>query len=362
MQTAAIQVSLPKTEIASQSGHDPMEIRWGIQCGVRDKNIESWRAGFTDLVFGQFFPIKRFPTVQEIHSTDDNPNFPRSQMVTETADSVELYLSEMLAAVDGAGNPAPSKPHFGIQFGFRGESDIAKMAVISATLLPELDAIRRLATTSGIANPIGDRCDGQDPEDFTARTSCPTCWVKWIDSPLCDAHIKSVIEFGMDCDEYDPNTRESVVRNIRPTVDEFAQARQMVRQSLLTGLSTLQGIWATLVDELEKGERRGMDPYQQRIRKDVHGTKPQDKQIAMMREFGRASAGNTADNGSNDVLAALAASAIRTEQILGAILGARSTGNFNIPADAPAPATVAAEVPVVTTTEAAKAPAKKGDK
>ena len=225
-----------------------------------------------------------------------------------------------------------------------------------------MPAIRQLAATSGIANPIGDRCDGHDAEDFTERLSCPSCWVKWINSPLCDAHVKSVTEFGMDCDEYDPNTRESVNRNVRPTVDEFAQARQMVVESLQLGLATMQGIWATLVDELEKGERRGIDPYQHSIRRDVHGTKPQDKQVAMMREFGRASAGNSADNGNSDVLAALAASALRTEQILGAILGTRSAGNFNIPADVPAPATVAAEAPVVTTTEAPKPAVKKGDK
>lgn len=336
MQTAALQVALPVTEASTQAGHDPMEIRWGIQCGVRDKNIESWRAGFAELAFGQFFAVQRFPTVQEIHSTDDNPNFPRTQMVTKTADSVELYLSEMLAAVDGMGNPAPSKPNYGVQFGFRGETDVAKMAVISATLLPELGSIRQLAAASKIANPIGDRCDGQDPEDFKERKSCPTCWVKWIDSPLCDAHIRTVVESGMDCEEYDPVSRSSATRNVRPSAAEFERARQMVRQSLQLGLATMQSTWATLVDELEKGERRGMDQYQHNIRRDVHGTKPQDKQIAMMREFGRASAGNGSDNGNSDILAALAESAIRTEQMLGAILGARSTGNFNIPAD-PAP-------------------------
>ncbi len=338
MQTAAIQVSLPETVLSTLTGHDPMETRWAIQCGARDKNTESWKTGFVGLPFGEFFRVARFDTMEEIHSTDDNPNFPRTRNVVRPADDVELYLSEMLGGTDSSGNIQPGKPDFGIRFGFRGETDGAKVAVISATLLPTLPYIRQFAASNGYTNPIGDRCDGQDLGDFTDRDSCPTCWSKWIKSDLCDKYIAIVIEQGMECDEYNPNTRETTTRTVRPTAEEFAQGRQMAIEALTLGLQSMQAIWTTLVDEMEKGERRGMDPYQHRIRRDVHGTKPQDKQVEMMREFGRASAGN-GDGGNSEIMAALAASALRTETMLAEILGARSTGTLPVipgPTEAPA--------------------------
>jgi len=331
-------VTIPASKSAATQGADPMEIRWAVQCGVRDKHLDSGRAGFVGLPFGAFFALNRFRCPEEIHSTDDNPNFPRSHMVTRTADSVQLYLAEMLGGKDGEGNPDPGKINYGIQFGFRGVEDLAYMAVISATVLPTLQTIRAFAKATGIENPIGERCDGQDVGDFVERTACPTCWAAWIESDLCKAYLDTVIKNGMECSEIDGLTKEATVRLIKPTTTDLDRARLMARDALHAGIAAMQSSWLTIVDELEKGERRGIDQYQMEIRRDVHGVKPQDKQVAMVREFGRASQQANTSSDVSELLAQMAKSQLRTEQLLGEVLGKRSTGNMDVTAEAKAPA------------------------
>lgn len=337
MTATALAVTLPVADRTVVDGHDPMETRWAIQCGVRDKNLDSWRAGFTSVPFGEFFAVSRFRTPKEIHSTDDNPNFPRSQLVTEPAQEVEVYLKEMLGGTDGAGNPAPNKLNFGIQFGFRGDEDFAKVAVISATVLPKLQVIRAFAENSKLPNPIGPKCDAQEAGDFEERATCPTCWAAWIDSELCTAHIKAVAASGMNCAEYDPVTGETNERLVRPSMADLEVAREMAKTALHAGLKANRQIWTTLVEEQEKGERRGIDQYQHNIRRDVHGTKVEDKQVAMVREFGRAS--QQGGNDSSDMTAILkmmAESQVRSEQLLAQVLGNRSTGSKPVEVDVPA--------------------------
>lgn len=337
MSTPALAVTLPLADRTVSEGRDPMETRWAIQCGVRDKNVDSWRSGLSGVPFGEFFAVSRFRTPKEIHSTDDNPNFPRSHIVVEPAQEAEVYLKEMLGGTDGAGNPNPNKINFGLQVGFRGDEDFAKMAVISATLLPTLQAIRAFAASSGVANPIGEQCDGQELGDAEERSTCPTCWAKWIDSELCDAHIAAVTKNGMNCVESDPLTGEARERLVRPPTSDFDTARALARTALLTGLQTNRQLWATLLEEQEKGERRGIDRYQHSIRRDVHGVKPEDKQVAMVREFGRASQSQGSSNSSamEDILMRMAESQMRSEQLLAQVLGNRSTGSIPVDVDVP---------------------------
>lgn len=323
---ATISVTLPLADRSVVEGRDPMETRWAIQCGVRNKMLDTWRVDLASAPFGEFFAVSRFRTPKEIHSTDDNPNFPRSQVVIEPAQEAELYLNEMLGGRDGAGNPAPNKPNFGIQFGFRGDEDFSKMAVISATVIPKLQAIRTFAAASGVANPIGDKCDAQEPGDFEERTTCPSCWVAWIDSDLCSAHIAAVAKNGMNCAERHPITGEIEQRLVRPSIEEFEIARAMVKRALHTGLAANRQIWKTLVEEQEKGERRGLDTYQHNMRRDVHGVKPEDKQVAMVREFGRASKSDGGNSRTDEILAMMAESQAKTNDLLMAVLGNRSTG------------------------------------
>lgn len=277
--------------------------------------------------FGKFFEVSRFLTFREIHSVDDSPTFPRGEMFTETAHNAEMYLKEMLGGADGTGNPMAGKVNYGIQFGFRGETDLAKMEVISATLLPPLSSIAGIAKQFDMADPVGV-CQSKE-QSFDVRDECPTCWRTWLDSPLCAAYIAYVVESGMECAEYDPRTAETEIRTVRPSANDMSSALAMAKMSLDVALSANRSIWTTLVNELEKGERHGMDIYQEQVRKDVHGTKPADKQIALMREFGNASKDG---DGTNAVLQKLVESQVEMQKFMMQVLGNRSTGNT-----APAP-------------------------
>lgn len=328
----ALRIELPINDRPKPAGTDPMEIRWAVHTGPRDKMLQGWKAGMSMAPFGQFFAVTRFNTVKEIHSTDDSPEFPREMLVTETADTVEKYLGTVLGGRNSAGDRDMSILDMGIQFGFRGETDYAKMAVISATLLPPLPRIREFVAANKLEDPIGPSCEGQDAADFDDRTDCPACWSKWIRSDACSAYIAHIMATGMIVEEYDPATGETGGRVVAPTNEEFVQGRRMVELALRTSSESMRSIWSQLVIELEKGERKGIDKYQENLRKDVHGVKPADKQMAMMREFGKAS---QAPAGGADVMAILAglaqaqadsaASTARTNELLAAVLAKGAT-------------------------------------
>jgi hypothetical protein len=337
-------------------GQDPMEIRWAVQFGVRHKPLEGWRAGTVQPEFGVFFPVRRFQTVQEIHSTDDNPNFPREQIVVKSADSVEQYLNECLGGRDGSGNPDSTVPNFGVKFGFRGENDVAKVAVISATLMPSLSAIRKIAEGLKVPSPIPAKCPSEDGLDFDGRESCPTCWLDWVQSSACHEHITRIASLGMDVEEFDSLTNEVDVRLIRPTLEELEHGRSLAEAALKEGVATNRNIWQTLLSELEKNERKGLDQYQHNIRKDVHGTKPADKQLELMREYGAASKQPASSGNNDELMQMMVESNLRMEQLIGAVLGNRSTAPFAVPAD-PEPKKVAApvkEAPTPKTTTGGK--------
>lgn len=265
-----------------------MVVRWGFNGIVRDKYLEGNRAGFSGLPFGVWFPLARFTTPEEVHSTDEAME--RERMVTKTADSVEKYLGEVVGGKDAFGNQLQDVPNFGFASGFYGELDVAKMAVISATLLPSLPQIRSIAKELGMPSPISQVCEGQDSMDAgKPRQNCPTCWFKWLQSPVIDAYIAQAAATGRSVDEFDPTNGQSQTRIVAPTIEELNIAKEIVTTSIGIGLSAQQTLWNEIATDVEKKEIKGVRPYQHGIRKDLHEARPEDKELSRIREFANAS-------------------------------------------------------------------------
>lgn len=284
----ALEIETAELPQVQSMGKDPMETRWGINCAVRDKFIEGSKTGFAILPFAKWFKIAHFTTPEEIHSTDDDPNFAREKLVTKTALSAERYLDAILGGKTLYGQRDPQKDDWGIRFSFHGEEDLAKMEVISATLLPSLPEIRQLAKSYGVPSPIGDRCDGEDTADFGERQSCPTCWQNWITSECCSRFMRDVASNGRNVTVTDIISRKQTSKTITPTTEELEDSRLLMIESLQRGILANQKIWTLIANELESKERRGIDTYQNNIRKDVHAAKPQDAQLRNIQEFARA--------------------------------------------------------------------------
>lgn len=287
-----LQIETAEAPQVQSTDQDPMETRWGFNGAVRDKYIEGAKAGFGELPFAKWFKIAHFTTPEEIHSTDDDPNFAREKMVTKTALSAERYLDAMLGGKTLFGQQDPQKTDWGIRFAFHGEEDLAKMEVISATLLPSLPQIRQIAENYGIPSPIGGRCDGEDPSDFGERQSCPTCWRNWIESAACSKFMLEVATNGRQVEVTDIISRTSYKKTIQPTMAELETSRDLMLESLQRGNLANQAIWTTIANELDSKERRGIDAYQNNIRKDVHAAKPQDAQLRNIQEYARAVSSN----------------------------------------------------------------------
>lgn len=346
----AVQAGITNT-VHIQTGADPMVVRWGISSVIRDKYVDPVHAGFAVLPFGTFFPVNRFTTPLEIHTTDDN--MPKEQLVTKTALSAELYLKEMLAGYDDNGNKIGNKTDLGLRIGFYGEMDTAKMAVISATLLPSLTAIRQLAAQYGVPSPIAAQCEGHENFDVDGRESCPSCWSKWIGSEACTKHIEFTATNGRSVQEYGAGS-EPTPRTVYPSIENLQEGREIVIESLKAGLRTQTQQWQVIAQELAKGERKGISIHQEAMRQDLHAPKPADREVNMIREFGQAAQGG-ASGGNNDALMALL---VQGQAQQGELL-ARMAAMFAPTAQAPvAPTDVPAAVPVetepVTTAESPK--------
>ena len=351
---AVLQVSEVSEGAVMPAGADPMIIRWGVSCGVRNKFVEGERTGFSEIPFGKFFPITQFSTPEEIHTVDES--LPREQRVTKTALSVQLYLSEMLGGTTHRGDPDPNKADWGIRFGFHGETDHAKMAVISATLLPSLPEIRNLATTYGLPNPIGAQCGGQEEIDFEERTDCLTCWLSWVNSSVCDQYLIQTSESGRQVEVLDIMSGTRTLKVVTPTLDELGAARLLVTESLRQGVTASQNLWLTIATEIKEGERKRADTYQNNIRKDVHGTAPADQQLAQVREYARVVGGNSGGGDNSGTLERIVGVLDRIDQRLTAV----ETPQPKVPVEATAPAVVTPPIePTLppTATEVALAPA-----
>jgi len=326
--TAPIKVAAFRSDTPERTGKDPMVVRWGFNGVVRDKYLEGNRAGFSGLPYGSFFPLARFTTPEEVHSTDTAME--RERLVTKTAESVERYLGEVIGGKDAFGNQLENIANFGFEAGFYGELDVAKMAVISATLLPTLPQIRAIAGRLKMPQPISAKCEGTDTMDAgKTRETCPTCWAKWLDSPALDAYIAETSAIGREVDEFDPATGQSQTRMVAPTAEEFQVAREIAKNSIGTGLNALANIWAELATDLEEGGSKGITAYQHGIRKDLHESKPQDRRMNEIREFARQSGNNggnapAADN--SEILMMLAKSQAQTNELLAKIAAGQQTG------------------------------------
>lgn len=317
--TAPIKVAAFHADTPERTGTDPMVVRWGFQGVLREKTLEGNRAGFHGLPRAKWFPLARFSTPEEVHSTDETME--RERHVMKTALSVERYLGEVAGGRDDHGNRVDNIPDFGFVSAFYGELDVAKMDVISAVLFPPLSRIRAVAENFKLPSPISHRCEGEDTMDAgRSREDCPTCWLKWLSSPACDAYIGDVAQNGLAVEEFDPTTGQSQDRIVAPTLEEFGIARDLAKTSLGTGLNSLANIWAELATDLEDGGSKGITAYQHGIRKDLHESKPQDRRINEIREFARATGGNAAPAADNsEILMMLAKSQTQANEMLAKI-------------------------------------------
>lgn len=346
--TAPIKVEAFRSDTPERTGKDPMVVRWGFNGIVRDKYLEGNRAGFSGLPFGSFFPLARFTTPEEVHSTDTAME--RERLVTKTAESVEKYLGEVVGGKDAHGNQLDNVPNFGFASGFYGELDVAKMAVISATLLPTLQQIRGIAKDLGMPSPISARCEGEDSMDAgKPRTDCPTCWLKWLGSPVVDAYIAQTASQGRSVDEFDPTTGENHTRTVTPTAQELNIAKEIVVMSLSIGLAAQQTLWNEIATDMEKQEIKRVMPYQHGIRKDLHEAQPHEKEMNRFREFAEASKGGNAPAADNsEILMMLAKSQAQTNEMLAAILSqGKQVGGMKL--------AETSEIPTIIAPEAAEA-------
>lgn len=283
----AVAVETMESAAPVATENDPLAPRWYLNAIEREARVNGFECGFSIVKYADWGLAQNFTVPEEFHTIDDNPNLPKERLVQHPALDVQRQLEAKFAGKDMFGNVVQNKVNKGLQIGFIGETDTAKMKVISETLLPTLPRIRELAEELQIACPIEAMCAGQDDLDFSERMSCPTCWLGWVNSDLCTAYMDSVATNGREVFDVDaPDTRWVV----RPTVAEFDTARNLTRNNLQVGLRYLQNEWRTIASEVEKGTRNGLDEggYQHAIRKDVHEVKPQDRELRLIRETAKA--------------------------------------------------------------------------
>lgn len=280
--------------IASITGDDPNEIRWGFQAIIRNKGLQFHECGKSSLKFAEFDPIQSFAVPEEIHTMDEN--MPREQRVQHTALEAQYALTAQFAGTDHRGNRDAQKPDMGFRVGFLGEKDPAKMKVLSERLLPSLPRIHEIAAMYEMPSPIEAVCPGQDDIGET-RLSCATCWQQWIVSDLAQRYILDAAV--ADHQVYYEDAPDDIV-TVRISQAEAQKALDMAIDSLQTSVPYLQNQWRTIVAEFEKGIRKDLDEnnFQHSIRKDLHQAKPEDRQIRML----QAATQSAQSAGNNDAL------------------------------------------------------------
>jgi len=306
MSQAALAVEQYTEPLATPEGNNPLEPRWYIQVCDREALVESFQFGFPRAKYAEFGVAQVFHVPQEYHTTDDNPTLPKETMVQHTALDVEYRLKERFAGCDDWGNPTLGKRDKGLQIGFVGEKDVAKMKVISDTLLPTLPRLIEISAEYGHGEYQG--CEGKDDLDFGERQACPTCWFEWINSDLCTAYMEAVSQTGRQVTD-----AQGKMWTVTPTMSELETARQIVANALRGGIRYLTTEWTTIASEIEKGTRDGLDMngHQNTIRQDVHRIKPQDREMQLIKE---ATKGGGSDN--SELLTMLAKSQMETNALL----------------------------------------------
>lgn len=294
-------------DMPPQIDTDALVPRWAINVAARDKPLNARETRYATAPYGAFFPVSAFQTPKERHSIDWTQ--PTEEISLVTAAEVQDALNIALGNGD-----AQSQINWGIQFGFVGERDSAKMTVISRTVLPSLSRIREICGQLNLVCPIAQVCEGADELDLGLRETCPTCWLKWITSDACRAYCASVATSGVAVTvrELDGTTSE---RTIMPTAGELETARQMAETSIRIGRATLDTQWQAIIEEYEKENsgRKDITRFQHGYRKDLHLARPQDRQMILAREVAKASNGGGVNS---DVIAMLAEQSAKQTQLL----------------------------------------------
>ncbi len=329
----------------SQVDTNPLEVRWGINPVQRNKILDARVTGISIVPFARFFPIRSFKSPRERHSIDWTQ--PREELEIIPAEEAQRAIEDSLS-----GKNAQVTTDWGLRVGFVGERDIAKMEVLTQTLLPALSTIRLICEDHGLAHPISDVCEGSDGE-FGERDTCITCWNRWINSTAIIEYAQIVASQGLPVTERDNTTGEHRNRIVRPTIDEMEAGLEMIQIAFRTGISSLQLQWETIVRESEKNERKPPTPFEDTYRRDLHANRPEDRQIALVERMARATAGNQAPATDPNLLAQLAQSTLMTQQMMAMFLQqnpqmAGMAQNFaNQPQTAETPAPVENEPPPV---------------
>ena len=306
---------------------NPLEVRWGFNPVQRDKILDARLCGVAQVPYARFFPIRSFRSPREKHSIDWT--MPKEEIETIPAELAQREIEQSLA-----GKNAQVPQDWGLRIAFVGERDIAKMEVLTQTILPTLTTIREICADRGFISPITDVCEGSD--DITGnRETCPTCWNRWVNSSAGQDYFEIVVAEGLPVTERDTQTSEIVQRIVRPTMDEMLNALQLVRESFRVGLATLRDQWEVIVRETEKNERKAPTMFEDLYRRDLHANRPEDRQIAMVEKFAKAQQGG--NQGNADLLASLAQSQIQTQALLAAVL--QNQQNVPVPAPAAVPST-----------------------
>lgn len=266
---------------------DSYEVRWGFQISQRDKPLNARECGLSKAPFAKFFPIKSFETPQENHTVDEYK--PRENVIIMPAGRVEASL---MASLGGQG--AQSQADWGLVTAFINETDAAKMAVISETLLPSLSRIREICDELN-TQVISEVCEGSDDLDFGQRESCVSCYWKWLNSPVLAQHMENMAITGINVVERDTTTGEITERLVRPSIADLRMARDIALESGRRGVTQLEAIWRDIAGEYEKadGIRKDISEFEHGYRKDLHQSRPQDRQFALAREIARSTPAGT---------------------------------------------------------------------
>lgn len=261
-------------------------IRWGFNPILRFKPVDSTRCRFSSVPYAEWFIIHSFNTVHAINNMDEYDNR-REEIVTISARDAELYLANSLAGKQiGTLIALQGLPDWGFVVGFHGEEDIAKMRALSSIVLPPLSDIRNICGERKWKNPIGEFCAGADDMDASTRESCPTCWAAWLKSDELKRYIGECVTRGITI------SVNGQPATIMPELADLENARSLMLNGFTRGISTLTNEWSKIVGEYnrrpERGGRKNISDNEHLIRKDLHKDKPEDRDIALVKNMSRA--------------------------------------------------------------------------
>jgi len=318
-------------EVGSNSPSRPqvdtnsLEVRWGFQLAQRDKLMSSHECGISFVPFGKLFPIKTFFAPRENHTIDWTQ--PKENIVTIPASEAENYLMEALG-----GRGAQTRVNWGLTTGFLGDTDSGKMALFNAILMPNLSRMREIGEALGLP-AIERSCPGEDELDYNGRETCVSCGLAWLQSQTLDLYIDQCSQSQFTINELDRDTGETRERHFTPSAKELRDAKQLMTDSARIGHASLRAQWNEIATEYEKadGIRKDISDIEHGYRKDLHQSRPQDRQINLAKAM--AQGASQQSSGSNDeLMRMLVQSNIELKQMVGQALAG---GTVSAPASVP---------------------------